>query len=861
MKYILLLLFLISKIVSEDKPDVLEIDDLYEILLNDKEYQIQNEIVIISIPNTLLKLNIRATFKGDSEFEFSINNTIFEKITEKTIILNDYLKDPSDDDEEELFLVIKFKEPENHNVTLFVECLTVPYESLFANVTKEYCEKVKENIKQLMEKAYIYLDYAKNPKQPKGFPNYFEKVDFIKDLNDIQTENRTYYEFYRDIKEALGKFRDLHLNIISQVSPNGIDLSKSFAVLPFTFYIKKDDNDEKKLYILPDEEYTKLFYPELSEKLEEIQDYPLSSINESNPFDYIQNFIGNRYEQTKNRHATFSFNMNFNNIGMFSLSSIPLTQEEMSNINFKFENGESLTLSYHFTIFKNDSYTKEFNNFYEEQIKKTKIIFPSFSEIEKKYLIHKGVIPKDFDKKKINLLKNKNMKDEEEDKEDKKDEDEKKIEWDIEFIDGDGDLKFKCKEDNENEVNVLYQNSFYFENVTEALISITTCCEIFQKNEFPIIVIESKNGGGYGMIGLLLIEFLNTAIDTTEYLSYKPDKIVFEEGFGHTNPDTCETANPIKDQRTETDDYGDGITHIRTPIYNFYDKYTKTAFNHDRNILYARYGNKKPTDIIVFTDGFSYSTTCIFIKGLQKVGGAIIVGYLGNPNITGVDEFDGSQAPSPVQDYNNTEYSKELKKLGYKVHGITSGETFLNPYEKNQIPREYQLNPVDERVDIYEPYSDFIYDDFISEGLKIFKKYKTECNPKNKKLTLFTDDCYNIPNIQYSHGGKVCGDDGKWSDKCAPIYCDFGYYFDDYKQKCEINVCLQTGSNDDKNDKNDKGIKPGILALIIIASVIGLILIVVIIIFVYRRIKKRNESTNIESINKGQLLEGDTDLE
>ena len=207
------------------------------------------------------------------------------------------------------------------------------YESLFTNVTKEYCEKVKENIKQLMERTYIYLDFAKNPKQPEGFPNYFGKVDFIKDLNDIQTENRTYYEFYRDIKEALGKFKDLHLNIISQVSPNGIDLSKSFAVLPFTFYIKKDDNNETKLYILPDEEFTKFFYQELSEKLEEIQDYPLSSINESNPFDYIQNFIGNNYEQTKNRHTTFSLNIDYNNIGMFSLSSIPLTQEEMSDIN------------------------------------------------------------------------------------------------------------------------------------------------------------------------------------------------------------------------------------------------------------------------------------------------------------------------------------------------------------------------------------------------------------------------------------------------------------------------------------------------------------------------------------------------
>ena len=61
---------------------------------------------------------------------------------------------------------------------------------------------------------------------------------------------------------------------------------------------------------------------------------------------------------------------------------------------------ESLTLSYNFTIFKNDSYTKEFNNFYQEEIQKCKTKM-SFSEIERKYLIHKGIITKDFNKKKL----------------------------------------------------------------------------------------------------------------------------------------------------------------------------------------------------------------------------------------------------------------------------------------------------------------------------------------------------------------------------------------------------------------------------------------------------------------------------
>ena len=60
--------------------------------------------------------------------------------------------------------------------------------------------------------------------------------------------------------------------------------------------------------------------------------------------------------------------------------------------------------------------------------------------------------------------------------------------------------------------------------------------------------------------------------------------------------------------------------------------------------------------------------------------------------------------------------------INKKSFRLTIGETFLKLHEKNQIPREYQLNPVDERAIIYQTYSDDIYDLFISEALKIFIK-------------------------------------------------------------------------------------------------------------------------------------------
>ena len=42
-------------------------------------------------------------------------------------------------------------EPEKNNILLTVDCLTLPYESLFVDVTKEYCENVKNNIRGRME--------------------------------------------------------------------------------------------------------------------------------------------------------------------------------------------------------------------------------------------------------------------------------------------------------------------------------------------------------------------------------------------------------------------------------------------------------------------------------------------------------------------------------------------------------------------------------------------------------------------------------------------------------------------------------------------------------------------------------------
>ena len=69
---------------------------------------------------------------------------------------------------------------------------------------------------------------------------------------------------------------------------------------------------------------------------------------------------------------------------------------------------------------------------------------------------------------------------------------------------------------------------------------------------------------------------------------------------------------------------------------------------------------------------------------------------------------------------------------------------------------------------------------------KYLKNIKlNQCNPKNKKLVLVNDECYNIFENNYTHGGYICGDNGRWSKKCVPSYCDPGYIFNYTSNKCE----------------------------------------------------------------------------
>ena len=92
---------------------------------------------------------------------------------------------------------------------------------------------------------------------------------------------------------------------------------------------------------------------------------------------------------------------------------------------------------------------------------------------------------------------------------------------------------------------------------------------------------------------------------------------------------------------------------------------------------------KKPQEIIIFTDGYSFSATSDFIKTTYLAGGAIIVGYNGNPNF---ETFDSSQNPASVtttEKYKTTDsISKAIEDLNFTLR-YTYKEYFDMNYEGN----------------------------------------------------------------------------------------------------------------------------------------------------------------------------------
>ena len=633
-----------------------------------------------------------------------------------------------------------------------------------------------DNLSKAFSDAYAFNDICKNPPQPSFNSNYHKKIDIQKELNEIDLTDITPYEFYRKIITILSGLKDSHI----QMNWKPLNLDKFFILGPIDYSIKEDEEGNLKIYGQCIDELDDF---ENSEEIKEIclyySDTPIKYINDLDPFEYINSFGGN-FLSTKNSHGTFSFKLRYHN--SVPLSDYPLSLEDLENYKVEFESGDSFETG--FLIASDiDIDSERLRNLDSKGKIHKKKIFKSNGRLNIKNNKQK---PIRFYKDLLNFI----------------------INWNYECED-----ILKCSSDQTNQINIYYISSFQPSDKELFNQTLENCYKLFDDNIYPIIVINDLNNGGYVSLSQVFLGIISPLIPIKLYSgrmritdSFKDTEKINEYiNSNLTKMDDCLdcTYDYLNDGKINVD-YENGINSQLTELFYINNKSIQYSIENSRNKMNNK---RKPTDIIIFTDGYSFSAASLFIKYLKDNGGGIIVQYLGNPNKD--DEiFDISQSPSPVfssnilqifseDNYNNllNDYECELQMPGIQTF-------YSKNNNNNNIPLEYEVSTPDEKSGIYEGFDGDSYNKFIDKAKEIFDKYKNECNSNNKNLLKISEECDEKFNNKYTHGGYECGDDGKWSNNCIASYCDSGYTFDKINKKCIKDTCssLEPDEEEEENE-------------------------------------------------------------
>ena len=691
----------------------------------------------------------------------------------------------------------------------------------------------------LFNEAYAYTEVAKNPPQPSFNSTYYEKVDIINGLKNIPIKNTTMFKFYQELKLLFDKLGDQHLTINIQTS----SLKNLFFECPIQLAIR-ENNYKFKMFgkVRPTEDNYQYFRnkEEVFNIIKKNLDVPITKINGKDPFDYITEF-GGSYEKFKSPQGTFRFKMyeqqRRNSRNFFDY---PLPPEEFYNFTVEYQNGDNFTTDfviYSYSKITQNSINNDVKSFIEN-IKKKKeanitdvykdiITFGSKKLFEKLYGNEKNT--------KLSFAES--------------------MKWDFKYLD-----EIACKVDESKKINIYAVLSFGTSISNNYINTVSECTRLFDGNIYPIMVVNILNGGGLLDNSQYLIETVSPRTTVNIYSAFRNKGLFKDTTFGNLivntflDIDTCESLSyRAFKKKSKNVNYGNSVSDdILGPIFLSGMNVRRQV----RNIKDQLKNPRKPTDIILFTDGFSYSATSLFLKFLQYYGGAITVGYYPNPNLENIP-YDSGLSPSSIltQDsLGNLDASglNKLKNYNYSFV-LTGSQTFYTPNDFTH-PLEYEVTPVDEKVNIYIQDSDDAYDRinnkenyeaFIEHALGIIKKYKTQCNKDNKKLLLVTEECDGQFENSYTHGGYVCGDNGVWTQTCVASYCDFGYVFDHTKKKCIVDVC--------KPEDVERSFY--IVLIVIIVILVGAVIAFIICCIVYN--KRKNERLKQFNVNNYGLINDD----
>ena len=661
----------------------------------------------------------------------------------------------------------------------------------------DYYNNVIDDLKKILN-YYVFIDVYKNPPQPSFDDHYFPIVDTFAELENIRskiTEDTNYYDFFRKIREFIDSYKDAHMSYGLNAFP-----TKYAFLCPIK--LKTIEPENGTIYMTAELAYNDESYfkngTEVFEVIERNKDVSILSINGQSPFDFMQNF-GNKFFNLKNPQATYAFKTH-NYLAPFIIY-FPFDENE---INFKVEysNGDffetelaiaeivnDLNDDNLFYFFNDMKIENEFMNYFKSNFENNEYGVPkSLYELLLDFEKTKGINQNNINSNNL-IYRNK----QEFNYENVLNEDEPKITWDIEYVPGNPKY-FQCRVDKENELNVIHLPTFSYKNETLIIQLIKDCIGLFDQNNYKIVVILNFNGGGVEVVSQTLIEYIQPHIPSLFYNTLRKGEYLDKYYDNNFKDDSIVETCKIPDKKYVLDhtisiDYGKGVINNVTSVFRRFGQH-REEFDKQKKLIKNK---RKPNEIIIFTDGYSASAASLFTKSFQNEGGAIVVGYNGNPLST--DIFDGSQHFSSVFHYSDLyELDKDLMEKmedeGVYFSQICRTSNFFD-YRDYKVPEEFGIKEVDVVSNIYEAFDqDVNYDIFMKKAKEIFGEYNNQCNRNNKRLTMFDDKC-SFDDDKKAHGGHPCNDEGNWDlNECVKVYCDEGYLLDFKENKCVKDPCV-----------------------------------------------------------------------
>ncbi|KAL7718008.1 Uncharacterized protein QTN25_004703 [Entamoeba marina] len=674
-------------------------------------------------------------------------------------------------------------------------------------VDEQWTSQTQEGLLSLFE-TYVFKDILINPPQPEGYPNFFTSVNIDERLKALPLDETSVYTFMQKAQSIINDAHDLHLSFrLTSNDKYKYYFDSIYAALPFTIDII---NEGKDVIFLPNDAVTS-YGITIPNEITNNKDVAISTINGDDPLKFIRNYA-ETYTFLKSPHGRFTYaieSMNFVKLSTYALPQSYLNQP----ITIVYSNGDSVTVSYSMVYLPPTSLTKK-----QQDVLKQKEKSSHATPITINDFISKP----------------------------------KKASSVFDHESADSNLACKTITNDQQNMNVIVLKTFYPEYEVDDFFDVfDSCIHQFDDNDYPITVILPMNGGGYADLESNFEKVLAPHSDTDLIGSSRISdgtEGCFKHEYGQYlfDPDTCNIRYNSSDLSKPL---GPWYDEPKSTTYGTVEhSFSQPSLMHAEMMLKSKFEKhpRKPQEVIVMTDGFCYSACSVLAKGMVDKGGAIVVGFEGDPE-GDVKQFDAGNSPTPVitQDELFIDDVELLAELGGYMR-ISFLETFEWNYNYDEtIPREFVLNVVDERVHVYK-YDESKLDEFVEKSTEIYLKYQNECNPDNKRFVKVDDKCDDKITIEHAHGGYACGTDGKWSSTCQASYCDDGYKFDYYNQKCVIDSCYESETSSSTPDDDEN---LGIIIFFCVSGVVIVALLVVIAVMIGYIVFLFKKSKGYDSLN------------